>query len=257
MQTAITSIHPERSVPVCARRRIWLTRYAAPLLCAALAACGASPARPPPAAPESRPASSGRAIRPAAPTAHFRIDPSSSELRILVYRAGPMASLGHDHVISGHALEGWATFDGSATGAAFSLTVPVTELAVDEARARAEEGGDFAEPVTAEAKAGTLHNMLSAAVLNADQFPRLTLRSLRVDGSGRAYRARVAAEVAGHTATIEVPFTLDATPERLIATGEADIRQSELGLTPFSVFLGALKVKDEMRVRFKLVARGG
>jgi hypothetical protein len=32
------------------------------------------------------------------------------------------------------------------------------------------------------------------------------------------------------------------------------LRQSDLGLTPFSVMLGALQVQDEMHIKFKIVA---
>lgn len=233
-------------------------RCGVPALCAALAACGASPSRPPAAAgPGGHPTSAAVAAGPPPARGHFRIDSAGSELRILVYRAGPMAALGHDHVISGHSLEGWATFDGAAAGAAFALTVPVADFSVDDPGARAEEGPAFAEPVTEEAKAGTLRNMLGPSVLNAAVFPRLTLRSIQVAGGGREYRARIVVETAGHSATLEVPFALETTPQRLVATGEATIRQSELGLTPFSVFLGALKVEDEMRVKFRLVAQRG
>jgi hypothetical protein len=42
---------------------------------------------------------------------------------------------------------------------------------------------------------------------------------------------------------------------RLIVSGELPIKQSDLGLTPFSAMLGALQVQDEMRVRFRIVAR--
>jgi len=41
----------------------------------------------------------------------------------------------------------------------------------------------------------------------------------------------------------------------LTATGEFPLRQSELGLTPFSAMLGALQVQDEMRIRLRVVAR--
>jgi hypothetical protein len=36
--------------------------------------------------------------------------------------------------------------------------------------------------------------------------------------------------------------------------GEFALRQSELGLTPFSAMLGALQVQDEMHLTFRLVA---
>jgi hypothetical protein len=38
-------------------------------------------------------------------------------------------------------------------------------------------------------------------------------------------------------------------------SGEMPLRQSDLGLTPFSAMLGALQVEDEMRVKFRIVAR--
>jgi len=40
----------------------------------------------------------------------------------------------------------------------------------------------------------------------------------------------------------------------LEASGEFPLRQSELGLTPFSGLLGALQVQDEMRISFRIMA---
>jgi hypothetical protein len=41
----------------------------------------------------------------------------------------------------------------------------------------------------------------------------------------------------------------------LRASGELSLRQSALGLKPFSVMLGALQVLDEIKVRAQIVAR--
>jgi hypothetical protein len=187
----------------------------------------------------------------------YRIDPAQSELRVLVYRAGPMASLGHNHVISCHSLQGWATFGGDASSAAFALSIPVTAFVIDDPTLRTQEGSDFAEDVTDEARAGTLHNMLGPAVLNAAGFPALTIRSVAVAAEGGSLQARVALEVGGHGSTLVVPFVLDASPGRLMVRGELTVTQSSIGLTPFSVFLGALKVRDDLRVKFKFVALAG
>ncbi len=46
------------------------------------------------------------------------------------------------------------------------------------------------------------------------------------------------------------PFTVDIAPGRLRASGTFTVRQSALGLAPFSVLLGALRVQDDMRVKF-------
>jgi polyisoprenoid-binding protein YceI len=203
------------------------------------------------------PAAPAEAAPPAA--ARYRIDPAQSELRLLVYRAGPMASLGHNHVISTRSLQGWAVFEGDTAAAAFALTVPVADFAVDDPALRSEEGSDFTDAVTEEAKSGTRHNMLGPSVLNAVDFPVLTLRSVAVtaaEGSG-PYRARVVLEVAGHASSLVVPFKLDVAPQRLVASGELTVSQSSIGLTPLSIFLGALKVQDDMRVKFKFVAVAG
>jgi polyisoprenoid-binding protein YceI len=232
------------------------------LLCLALAACGAPPPRQ--SAPSGVPApAAGTRTQippppvPPRPATRYRIDPGQSELRVLVYRAGPMASLGHNHVISTHELQGWATFDGDPSAAAFAVTVPVSGFVIDDPGQRREEGGDFADDVTDEARSGTAHNMLGPALLNAADFPALTVRSVSVTATADSFQARVALEVAGHASVLVVPFTLDRSPRRLVAHGELTLRQSSIGLTPFSVFLGALKVQDELRVKFKFAAVGG
>jgi polyisoprenoid-binding protein YceI len=231
--------------------------YGAAVLALLLAACGApqprpqvppgpaAPAKPPAAAPSKPPAAAGRV---------FRIDPAHSELRLLVYRSGAMASFGHNHVIVNRALGGWVAYPGAAAAASFSLSIPAGEFAVDDAALRQEEGADFADAVPEDAKAGTLRNMLSAAVLNAAQFPAITVRSVAVRGSDAAREATLALNVAGHESTLVAPFTVDISAGRLIASGALTLSQSDLGLAPFSVLLGALKVQDGMRVKFKIVA---
>jgi hypothetical protein len=238
--------------------RTGVKRQGTVLLCLMVAACGAPPPKPSGPAGESQPAATTRSVTTPVAGDRYRIDPDQSELRVLVYRAGAMASLGHNHVISTHGLQGWVTFDGNASAAAFVLTVPVADFVIDDPRRRMEEGADFADSVTDEARSGTAHNMLGPAVLNAADFPVLTIRSVSMTAGTGSLQARVALEVAGHASTLLVPFTLETSPQRLVGHGELALRQSSIGLTPFSVFLGALKVQDELRVKFKLVAlRGG
>ena len=223
--------------------------YGAVILALLLVACGA---------PSSRPSMPRGSTSPANPPGtsgvSYRIDAAQSELRILVYRAGPLASLGHNHVIVNRALGGWVRYAGVATAASFSLNVPAAGFVVDDARLRREEGADFAEDIPDDAKSGTLSNMLSAAVLDAAQFPAVTVRSVAVRATDAALEATLAVNVAGHESTLVVPFSVDGSARRLTASGALIMRQSALGLTPFSVLLGALRVQDEMRVKFKFVA---
>jgi hypothetical protein len=230
---------------------VWKSCCAA-MLALMLAACGAPKPRPSPP-----PGGAASAPPPSATADVYRIDPAHSELRLLVYRAGPMAALGHDHVIVNRALGGWVQFRGAATAASFSLTVPAAGFVVDDAAARRDEGPQFAEETPEDAKAGTLRNMLGPAVLDAGRFPAISVRSLAVTEARGALEARLAVNVAGHDSTLVVLFSLERSSGRLTASGALTLRQSELGLVPFSVFLGALRVQDEMHIKFNLVAVAG
>ena len=88
-------------------------------------------------------------------------------------------------------------------------------------------------------------------------FRRSSIRSVAVTEARGALEATLSVSVAGHESTLVVPFSLERSSGRLTASGALTLRQSELGLTPFSVFLGALRVQDEMRVKFNLVAVAG
>lgn len=212
-----------------------------------VAACTMQPTTPPRQPPAVVAPSS-----PAAGGTRYRLDPELSELRILVYRAGTMAALGHNHVISNRALSGWVVVAPAA--ATFALTVPAAGFVIDDAGARAEEGEDFSQPVPEDAKAGTLHNMLSPAVLDAAEYPEITVQSTAAIDTQAALEATVAVNVAGHESTLRVPFALSNADGRLTATGSVAVRQTAIGLVPLSVFLGAIRVQDEMRVKFKFVA---
>ena len=221
-----------------------------------LAACGVP--RPRHAAPPPKPEES--ISRPGLPPGRvYRIDENQSELRILVYRAGPLARFGHNHVIVNHTIRGAVNLADVPGDSVFWLTVPVAGFVVDDAQARREEGADFAGDVPDDAKSGTLHNMLSAALLNADDFPAIAVRSVAKPGAraasgAGALTATVAISVAGNETTVDVPLTLHVDSRRLSATGSLELRQTALGLTPFSQMLGALQVQDAITIKFEFVA---
>jgi polyisoprenoid-binding protein YceI len=193
-------------------------------------------------------------LPPPAGTTVYRIDPAQSELRVLVYRAGAMAKFGHNHVIANRMLAGQIDFAGSATASSFLFTIPVAGFVVDDEELRRQEGADFAGEVPADAKQGTLHNMLSPALLDASEFAVITVEGTNVTEHNGALTATLTVSVAGHESKFEAPFTLEADAGRLSAAGTFELRQSALGLAPFSVMLGALQVRDDMRLKFRIVA---
>src|SRR5437879_13838170 len=61
--------------------------------------------------------------------------------------------------------------------------------------------------------------------------------------------------VRGEVRAFTIPVSYRLTDGTVTASVEARLRQSELGLTPFSAMLGALQVQDEMRISFRVCAR--
>jgi hypothetical protein len=196
------------------------------------------------------------------------IDPAQSTLRLLVFRAGALARLGHDHVIEGHGLSGWIDPNARGNQPAFDLLIPVEAFDVDPDAARAEEGPQFAEQISAEAKAGTRHNMLGEALLDAARFAQIEVRASAADvaastatslpepaeGTEAPRTALLTVLIAGHESRQPVEFQLLRGAGGWIVNADFELRQSALGLTPFSVMMGALQVQDEMHVRVHLVA---
>ena len=203
-----------------------------------------------------------------APTPHvgtpYEIVPQASLLTILVYRGGALASAGHNHVIASHDLSGTIYVPAAILDSSFEVRVPVATLTVDEAALRAQQpAAEFPADVSESAKEGTRHNMLGEALLDAQHSPEIVLRSLNltaVSGAAAAadsgtVQAQVQSSVRGQLRTFTVPVRYRlAADGALEASGEFPLRQSELGLTPFSGLLGALQVQDEMRISFRIMA---
>jgi len=90
---------------------------------------------------------------------------SNPKLRILVYRAGPLAYFGHNHVIVNHAVRGPRSIWRDVPGDSVILAGPCrfAGFVVDDAPKRAAKREPISRrDVPDSAKSGTLHNMLSA-----------------------------------------------------------------------------------------------
>jgi hypothetical protein len=229
------------------------TALLAVFLAGFLAGCPTPPRKAPPAteaAPFPKPEHLGRPYDVAA---------NESLLTIRVYRGGPLAKAGHNHVIASHALRGSLYVPVDLAQSSFEIRMPVTELTVDESGLRADEhSDDFPPDVPDSAKEGTRHNMLSPALLDGDEYPDIVLRSESLEpgaaGSGAQWLAHIQVTVRDKTNTVVVPVLFEQHADVIEVSGEFPLKQSELGLTPFSALLGALQVIDEMKIRFHIVA---
>jgi polyisoprenoid-binding protein YceI len=204
------------------------------------------PPAPPPAAEIST-------IPPGAKT--YSVVSEESLLQILVYRGGAMARLGHNHVIASHRLNGAVYVLDDPTQMRFDVSFPVNELTVDEPAMREMAGPDFPPNVPQTARDGTRTNLLSEALLDGANYPDIRLRATEVVAAGDGYDVGVEITLKSQVHTVRVPVTLERKAGALKASGEFPLKQSDLGLKPFSVAMGTLIVLDEMRVRFEVSAR--
>lgn len=223
-------------------------------LCLGLAACP-RPVRPPtpaPTVPSVPPRPSPESI-PSGATI-YEIDARASDLHILVYRGGAFARLGHNHVMSSKSLLGRVWMQPQFPGGGFDLAFPVAELIVDDPGARRAAGGDFPPEIPAADKDGTRKNMLRAEVLDAERYPRVEVKSAQVAGSLQAPQVTARITIKETSREVPVPVAITIDGNRLTASGEFAILQTDFGIKPFSIAMGALEVKDRLLVRFKLVA---
>lgn len=163
------------------------------------------------------------------------------ELRVLVFRGGTAARLGHNHVLrAGDLRVEWL-----AAGPV--LRFRLDALAVDPLALRERLGPAFASAVDDEARAGTRSNLLKA--LDAATHPEVVVRTLQQLGEGG--RRAVEAEITLHGVTRRQWFVAEVDGRR--ARGEVVVRQSDFGIQPFTVLGGLLAVQDVLVVQFELL----
>lgn len=193
----------------------------------------------------------------------YRLDAAASRLHIHVFRAGRVAGLGHNHVLSAPRLQGFVWLPAAALPGGAQALAPsqadfflrLDELQLDDPALRASLGPGWASTLSAEAVAATRTNMLGQAGLQAQAFPWVRLRALRVVGEAPKLALEVQIQLHGQSRSqwLAVNAQVDAAQLRL--RGALVLRQSDFGLQPFSVGAGLLAVADELLLDFDLLAR--
>jgi polyisoprenoid-binding protein YceI len=126
---------------------------------------------------------------------------------------------------------------------------------VDEPALREAAGPDFPPAVPQSAREGTHDNLLSEPLLDGVRYPAIRLRATAVKPAANGFEATVEITLKDQTHLVTVPVAVQRSEGQLIASGEFPLKQSELGLKPFSIAMGALVVLDQMQVRFRVTAR--
>ena len=218
------------------------------VLCA-LAACQPASQQP---ERDTTPVPTQRAVNES--TIPYPFDVERSDIRILVYRAGALARFGHNHVISIPALAGQVNRHEVLERSTFALTFSVAELAIDDPALRQAEGENFTTVPSESDIDGTRRNMLSEALLDGSGFPAISVAGSNLAQSQDGWSIELRMQVKDNSFAKRVPVSLEVSDKEIVAASEFDLTHGELGLTPFSVMLGALQVADAMTVKVSLTA---
>jgi len=185
----------------------------------------------------------------------YRIDAARSDIRLLVYRAGVLARFGHNHVISVGEFEGTITLHSDPERSSVELEIPVHGLIVDDPELRIEEGDEFSTDLSEADINRTRGNMLGGRVLNAEQYPIVRIMGRGFAVERQEVKLSLSVELLGRVIELSAPVALRLDGDELEASGALRVSHAMLGMTPFKAAFWALRVADEMDLKFRIRAR--
>jgi len=172
----------------------------------------------------------------AANNAPTPLDTSRSSIIIRVYKSGVLSAFGHEHEIHANIARG--TIDEAK---------PAVEFSVDSRSLRVRDR-DISDQDRAEIQS----TMLGPKVLDSEKFPEIRFHSTTVEPNGPGkWIARGELLLHGQTHSVQVNVAGSKGHYR----GSAVLRQKDFGISPVTIAGGSIKVKDEVRIEFEIVAR--
>ena len=178
--------------------------------------------------------------------ARYRIDPTQSRFIVRAFAGGFLSAFAHDHTIAIRDFNGEAAFTyGTVEPASLQMTIKAGSLEITDKVSASDR----------QKIEGTMRD----EVLEVSKYPEITFKSTGISatksGEGQ-YQARISGELTLHGVTR--PLTLNAGLEFgdkiLRAKGAFTLKQSSFDIKAVSVAGGTIKVKDELKFTFDIVA---
>lgn len=187
------------------------------------------------------------AAPPGVAVARYVLDKSASRFTVRAFASGMLSMMGHNPTIAIRNFTGEASFDPSHP---------------EQATLRVEIAADSLE-VTDDIKSKDRKEMestMNEKVLEVAKYPAITFEGKATSatplGQGR-FQVNLSGSLSlhGSTSTVTLPVQVALMGAMLRASGEFSILQSSYGIPLVSVAGGALKLKDELKFAFDIVAR--
>jgi len=172
---------------------------------------------------------------------------NESYFHVLIYSDGVLKGLGHDHVI---AATNWlGNYEIKNNGdLKIYMKIDVASLDVDDVKNRAKHPylSKKAQP-SEKAVHGTKQNMLSKNILDAKNYPYI--RTIIV-GNINTRQIKIDISIKDHKAEVSTKFDLECANGVVKAKGNFRFNHADLGLRPYSVFFGSIKVAEPIDFYF-------
>ncbi|ULE34079.1 YceI family protein [Mycobacterium sp. IDR2000157661] len=170
----------------------------------------------------------------------WHLDQSDGRLLVRTGVTGRAAKMGHRLTIamnSWHAGVDWT--HGEPTEV--RMTVDVASLEVIGG-----EGG--VTPLTGPEKMLARTNALKT--LDVKRFPQITFETTTIERAPTGYRLAGTVQIHGTTRDCVVDLNVEESAGGWQMSGDVQIRQTEFGVKPYSMLMGAMKVADAVTVSF-------
>jgi len=180
-------------------------------------------------------------------TTRYMIDAATSKFTVQAFASGLLSSFGHSPTFAIRDFDGDAEFSlDSLESASLRLRIRASSLSVQD---------DIKEKDRQEMEQ-TMHE----EVLETAKYPEITFETSSVAPSKVSegqYRANVSGilKLHGIAKNHTVSADLSVKGDVLRATGSFSLQQSDYGIKRVSAVGGALKVKDELKFSFDIVAK--
>ena len=171
----------------------------------------------------------------------YTLGPESGQLLVKTGRTGLGARAGHDLTLEVTRWQAEVTVD-SVDVARSSVRV---EADAGSCEVRSGTGG--VKPLT-DADRAEIKKTIRGKILRTGQYPTITFRSTQITGTPGSFRIDGDLTITGRTQPVTVHGRL--TGDRV--QGTAAVAQTRWGIRPYTAFLGALKLSDEVTVEFSI-----
>ena len=181
----------------------------------------------------------------------YTVVAEQSTVRIHVGKSGVFGFAGHEHKVVAPSVRGTVVADPD------DLSRSSVTLSFDAAALKVTGEGEPAKDVPK-----VQETMTGPQVLDAARFPSITFRSKSVVGkavSEGVYDLQVTGDLALHgmTRSLTLPLRVEVAADKLTASGRTVLRHSDFGMKPVSAGGGTVKVKNEIGIDYRIVARAG